>query len=480
MIHNINSKPNIILINVDDLGWTDLGCMGSTFYETPNIDKLASNGCIFTRAYASAPNCAPSRANLLTGLQPSRHGVYTVGDSERGESLLRKLIPVQNKPYVDYDIPTIGHAFQDIGYYTGVIGKWHISKDPLKHGFNENFAGCHMGMPKTYFSPYNIPTLKDGEDGEYLPERLANEVVNFIGRNKENPFFLYYPTYLVHTPLEAKDETVEKYKKKRDLNNRHKNPVYAAMVESLDDVVGKVMESLRVNNLLDNTLVLFTSDNGGIRSISRQTPLKAGKGALYEGGIRVPLIAHWPEKIKAGSTSQSMISNLDFFPTLLNLCGGNATELKLDGEDKRESLLGEESNTKQEATLWHFPVYLGPYEPQMDEGRDPLFRTRPCSMIMQGDWKLHYFYEDGVYELYNIKEDIGERFNVVEKEKETFKALKIKLQQLLDYYQMPLPTELNPEFDEKENQKRIHEIICEETPEHQTEEDWYRVLKFID
>ena len=307
MSPNDSPRPNVLLINVDDLGWTDLGFMGSTFYETPRLDQFAAGACVFPNAYAAAPNCAPSRACMLTGRYPGVHGVYTVGNPDRGEAATRRLIPVPNQEYISEDLPTLATCLGELGYHCGMIGKWHLSDDPLRHGFHENVAGCHRGSPKRYFAPYENPAIEDGPDGEYLPERLAKEAVDFLRRHQDEPFFLYYSTYLVHTPITGKDDLIRKYTEKLERgggDEDHNNPVYAAMIEALDEAVGTVLDALRDQGLEENTLVIFVSDNGGIRAISRQTPLRAGKGSLYEGGVRVPLAIRWPGHLPAGSTSR--------------------------------------------------------------------------------------------------------------------------------------------------------------------------------
>ncbi|RLD81810.1 MAG: aryl-sulfate sulfohydrolase, partial [Bacteroidetes bacterium] len=286
---NAQDKPNIVYINIDDLGWSDLSCYGSTYYETPNIDRLVSMGLKFTDAYASAANCAPSRAGLMSGQYSPRHGIYTVGTSERGKSKDRKLIPVKNKTILPDSVVTIAETLKKVGYITASMGKWHLGEDPRTQGFDINIGGNHAGHPKTYFSPYRNKNLEDGPIGEYLTDRLTNEGISFIESNKDNPFFLYMTYYTVHTPIQGKQDLIEKYRNK-PTSKYHKNATYAAMVEAMDSNVGRLINTLEELNLTKNTMIIFTSDNGGLFTVSEQFPLKYGKGSYYEGGVRIPLI----------------------------------------------------------------------------------------------------------------------------------------------------------------------------------------------
>ena len=312
---NWSEKPNIILINVDDLGWKDAGFMGSNYYETPNLDALATEGMAFLNAYAGAANCAPSRACLLSGLNTPRHGIYTVGTSERGNVKTRKLIPEENTEFLKDTIFTLPQMLKSAGYVTGSFGKWHVGEDPTTQGIDVNVGGSERGGPGKggYFSPYDIKNLPDGPEGEYLTDRLTNEAISFMEEYKDSTFFLYLPFYTVHTPIMGKEVLIEKFKNKKGSDGQNR-PDYAAMVASMDENVGKLLDHLKKIGLEKNTLVIFTSDNGGIRAISQQNPLRAGKGSYYEGGIRVPLIIKWPDKIKANTISLERVSNLDFYP----------------------------------------------------------------------------------------------------------------------------------------------------------------------
>lgn len=440
------NKPNVIFINVDDLGWADAGFQGSNYYETPNIDKLAVAGMVFTNGYAGAANCAPSRACLISGQNTPRHGIYTVGNSDRGESRERKIIPTPNNKVLPVNVLTMAGMFKMAGYTTGTFGKWHLSDDPKAYGFDVNVGGSHRGSPgkEGYFSPYKIENIEDGAAGEYLTDRLADEALSFIRKNRENPFFLYLPFYAVHTPLMAKNGLVDKYRNKEAVNGQS-NAVYAAMVETVDDNVGKLLAGLETLGLAANTIVIFTSDNGGIRAVSNQHPLRGGKGSYYEGGIRVPYIIKWPGKITPGSVSDHPIVNLDFFPTFREMLGLELNEKLLDGISLVP--LFEGAGLSQRPLFWHFPIYLQAYSQEKDDGRDPLFRTRPGSVVRLGDWKLHQYFEDNGLELYNLKQDIGERNNLAETNPEKTEEMLNLLKGWREATKAPVPRELNPGYD---------------------------------
>ncbi|PCH71359.1 MAG: aryl-sulfate sulfohydrolase [Bacteroidales bacterium] len=439
-------KPNFLFILIDDLGWKDLGCMGSKYYETPNIDKLATEGVSFTNAYAPAANCAPSRACILSGQNTPRHGIYTVGSSERGDSRSRKLIPVENKTTLTDANLTFAEVLKGEGYRTGSIGKWHVGNDPRTQGFDVNIAGSHAGHPKSYFSPYKNKNLIDGPEGEYLTDRLTCEAIQFLKESKDQPFCLYLPYFTVHTPIQGKKELIEKYKAKGGEKGQN-NAAYAAMVESVDQNIGKLMQSLDDLGLAENTMLVFFSDNGGIAKISSQRPLRAGKGSYYEGGIREPMIIRWPKKIKGEQECDVPVSGLDFYPTFLEAAGVSLPKGKiLDGESLIP-MLTEGKSLQREALYWHFPIYLQAIHPILDEARDPLFRTRPGSVIRVGDWKLHEYFEDGGIELYNLKEDLGEKENLVKKFPKKAKKLLRMLTKWRQKMNAPIPEEPNPQYD---------------------------------
>ena len=445
-IQNISSqkapKPNIVLINIDDLGWKDLEFMGSTYYETPNINKLAKEGMIYTNAYAGAANCAPSRACLISGKNTTHHGVYTVASSERGKTKTRKIIPIKNTLHLSNSIKTLPKMLKSAGYITANFGKWHVGKDPKKQGIDFNVGGGEKGSPGRggYFSPYTVANLKNGPKGEYLTDRIANEVTQHINKVKDTTFFIYVPFYSVHTPIMGKEELVKKFKNKK-ASIEHKNPEYAAMIASMDENVGKILTSLKKHNLEKNTIVILTSDNGGINSISDQAPLRAGKGSYYEGGIRVPFIVKWLGKIKENSKSNQVVSNLDIYPTLQNIALPKIKTPSLDGIDIQPSF--KNKKTKRDL-FFHFPIYLQAYKVGHDEGRDPLFRTRPGSVIISGNWKLHHYFEDNKIELYNLKKDLGEKNNLALKLPKRTKKLYEKLEAWRLQNKAPIPIEKNP------------------------------------
>ncbi len=442
-------KPNIILILIDDLGWKDLGYMGSRYYETPHSDRLASEGMIFTDAYANAPNCAPSRACLLTGLYPPRHGIYTVGSSKRGKSEDRKLIPIENTTTLDPSFVTIGEVLQENGYKTASMGKWHMGEGdttgPEGQGFDVNIGGTRGGHPPAgYFPPYKLPGLENAQEGEYLTDRLTDEALSFIEDNHDRPFFLYLPHYAVHTPIQSKEGMTEKYRQKTGSNGQN-NPEYAGMIESTDEGIGKIAGKLKELGIDENTVIIFTSDNGGVKGITSAEPLRGGKGMLYEGGIRVPLFIRWPGKIEPGSRCETPVIGLDLFDTIADLAGlAPSLHAHTDGLSL-EPVLSQSGSRSERALYWHFPAYLQAYR-NTEGSRDPKFRTRPCGVIRKGHWKLIEYFEDGALELYNLDEDPGETTNLAEthpeKRDELFEMMKLWRKET----NAPVPTALNPEY----------------------------------
>ncbi len=325
-------KPNILLINIDDMGWRDVGFMGSEYYETPNIDALAADGMIFTNAYASASNCAPSRACMMSGQWTPRHGIYTVASSERGKSSDRKLIPVVNNEYMADTNILFPELLKKAGYRTCHAGKWHLSDDPTSFGFDVNIGGSHAGNPGSYYPPYkNVPSLTPPSDDYYLTNLIMDETLEFVKSTDKNPFFLYYSPYAVHTPINPVKSLLPKYENNAEWNGQN-NAKYATMVENLDTQIGRIISLLKESGKLENTFILFTSDNGGHYKITKQWPLRSGKGSYYEGGIREPMFVRWPGKVKPGSKTDVPVSNLDFYPTILAVAGIEKPEGKvLDG-----------------------------------------------------------------------------------------------------------------------------------------------------
>ena len=441
-------KPNIILIVADDLGWSDLSYMGSEYYETPNIDKLSKSGMTFYNGYASSANCAPSRATMLSGKYHTEHGIYTVRNSDRGSRKTRKIIPIETKTTLDLDFFVIPEMLKEVGYTNGHFGKWHLGDvgfHPEQSGFDVNIGGNRHGGPGGYFAPYPNPELENEPKGEYLTDRIGDEVVKFIDQNKENNFFAYVPFFSVHTPIQSKPDYQKKYSNKES-NEYHNRPDYAGMIQSLDENIGKILDKIDTLNLSENTLIIFTSDNGGIRAISNQYPLRAGKGSYYEGGIKVPMIFSWKGKIEAETDSYERISNLDFYPTIKNLVGYKDS-IDLDGEDLTPIFKGEK--LKKRELYFHFPIYLEPYRVQLDSGTDPLFRTRPGTVIIKDNWKLHHYYEDNKFELYNLEKDISESKNLVEINKEKKTELLMDLNNWRKAKNAPIPSKLNPYYDQK-------------------------------
>ncbi len=435
---------NIVYINIDDMGWTDISCMGSRYYETPNIDRLAREGMLFTNAYAPAANCAPSRACCMSGQYTPRHGIYTVGSSVRGKAKNRKLIPIKNNTVLPDEVITIPEALNAVGYVTCHAGKWHLGDDPCTQGFDVNIAGCQWGGPNGggYFNPGGFPNLTGKRNKDFLTDRITDECLKFIDTNREHPFFLYFSPYAVHAPIKSKSSIREKYEKKRG-SNGHNNANYAALIETLDTNIGRILNRLDNLGLTDNTLVLFTSDNGGVFKRTRQHPLRAGKGSYFDGGIREPLLVRWPGKIKPGSRCDTPVIGIDFYPTFLDATRTPKPKGKqLDGLSLMP-LLTDSGALPERPIFWHFPIYL---QGGNEETHDRAFRTRPGSAVRYGDWKLHEYFEDGRLELYNLKSDAGERKNLAGEMPEKVKELHQLLKRWRQETDAPVPTKLNPKY----------------------------------
>ena len=448
-------KPNIVFFVVDDLGWTDLGCYGSDFYQTPNIDKLASKGVKFTNAYSACTVCSPSRAALMSGKYPAR--INCTDWIEGWKSPTAKLKVPECTMYMDTREYTIAEAFRDAGYITGHFGKWHLGEDsifwPENQGFNVNKGGWKSGGPNKnknkgyngYFPPFGNPRLPDLPNDEYLTERLTDEACTFIDNNKEHPFFLNFWFYNVHTALMAKQDIVDKYAALVDSTKHHKNPVYAAMVEHMDDAVGRVLTKLEQLNLIENTIIVFTSDNGGLLHnrgmVTSNYPLREGKGHVYEGAVRVPAIFVAPEMAEQGAVYDVPVISMDFYPTLHELADikvPQKIEQSWDGVNLAKALKGSTS-VNRKSLFWHYPHYH-------IEG------ARPYSGIRKGDYKLIRFFEDDSYELYNLKNDISETNNLKNEYPEKVAELK---QMLFAWYKKvnaQMPTE-NPNYDPKSANK---------------------------
>ncbi len=457
------AQPNVLFIYLDDFGWKDTGYMGSDFFETPNLDRLAAEGMIFTDAYSCAANCAPARACLLSGQYTPRHQIFNVGTGPRGNAKFRRLLHVPGVNTLDPKIRTWAQCVQEAGYVTASMGKWHLSRNPVPYGFDINIGGTHSGSPpKGYYPPHvysgsAVPGLEQAPEHEYLTDRLSDEAITFIRDNKAKPWFLYLTHFAVHTPLNAKQELVPKFKAKQP-GELHDSIAMATMIQSVDDGVGKIVRTLDEMRLTANTIVIFYSDNGGYGGATDMAPLRASKGSYYEGGIRVPFFVKWPGAIEPGTTSAEPITGVDLYPTLCEMTGAKLPPNQpLDGvsivpllkapqspgplpNDSARSLGGR-------ALFWHFPAYLQANARDGREARDPLFRTRPCSIIRLGDWKLHHYFEDNGLELYNLKEDIGETNDLSASMPEKAKELLIRLDAWRERIGAPIPADANPQFD---------------------------------
>ncbi|VTT97061.1 aryl-sulfate sulfohydrolase : Arylsulfatase A family protein OS=Singulisphaera acidiphila (strain ATCC BAA-1392 / DSM 18658 / VKM B-2454 / MOB10) GN=Sinac_0942 PE=4 SV=1: Sulfatase [Gemmataceae bacterium] len=433
-------KPNVVFILADDLGWTDLGCQGSKFYATPNIDKLAAGGLRFTSAYTCGPNCQPTRAAIMTGQYGPRTGVYTVGGIDRFDWKARPLRPVDNVTQLPLDRRTVADVMKSAGYATGMFGKWHLGQDaehhPSKRGFDE--AIVSMGKHFDFVTQPKVEYPK----GAYLADFLTDRAVDFITRHKSEPFFLYLPHFGVHSPFQAKPELIEKFKAVPAAGG-HRDPTYAAMIASVDESVGRVLKTLDDLKLADDTVVIFSSDNGGVGGYVREgikkagdvtdnAPLRSGKGSLYEGGVRVPWVVRWPGKVPAGTTDTPVIS-VDVLPTLASLAGAKLpANQPLDGASLVECFTSGGKAAPARDLFWHFPGYLGAGQGQ--------WRTTPAGAIRSGNWKLIEFFETGTLELYDLAADVSQKTNLAEKEPERAKELHAKLVSWRKAVGAPMPT----------------------------------------
>lgn len=431
------NKPNVILFVVDDLGYFDLSITGSQFYETPNIDRLARSGMQFQNAYVSHPRCVPSRYSLQTGKYPARTQIP--GGKEQMQT----------------SEVTIGEAFKQAGYSTFFAGKWHLGSSeaqwPQNQGYDINIGGCGAGAPPSYFYPYDVKRagdksnhedivgLEKGKDGEYITDRLTDETVKFISSHKDEPFFAVLCHYAVHTPLQAKEEKIKKYEQKQKqmefsgpeyitkdgtTKMRQDNAIYAAMIESMDESLGQLVNSLKQEGIYNNTIIVFTSDHGGLSNrgvnskrdlATSNMPLRAGKGHVYEGGAKVPFFVYWPGMVKPGTFSEQVTVNTDIFPTLLDMAGiPIKQEVHLDGISMLPALQG--NKPKERTLFWHSPV-----------GRPESTGDENCSAIRDGDYKLIDFYDQEKLELYNLKSDPYETNNLVPADNKLAKMLHEKL-----------------------------------------------------
>lgn len=409
--------PNFVVVLVDDLGGTDLGCYGSELYETPNIDRLAKEGIRFTQSYSACTVCSPTRAALLTGKYPARlHVTDWIPGHKRPNARLR--VPDWTM-YLSHEERTLAEALKTAGYATASIGKWHLGGPeyyPEKHGFDRNLGGYHRGQPPSYFSPYRIPTLADGPPGEFLTDREGEEAVRFMRENWDRPFFLYLPHYAVHTPLMGKKDVIAKYRARVRPGDPQSNPTYAALVESVDDSMGRILKALDELGLAENTVVVFTSDNGGLLRSTTNLGMRAGKGSSYEGGVRVPLIVRWPGKLRAGRTADVPAITMDLYPTLIEAAGVKKEPGQvLDGRSLLP-VLRDQGRRASRSLYWHYPHY------------HPGGAT-PYSAIRDGNYKLLEFYEDQRIELYDLKSDPEEKRDLASERPEMVRKLRRRLDQ---------------------------------------------------
>jgi arylsulfatase A-like enzyme len=445
------TPPNILFILADDLGWTDAAA-GSDFYETPHLDRFMTQGMRFTSAYANGPNCAPTRASLMSGLYGPRHGVYTVRETSRGDAARQRLATPANATTLAASFQTLAESLHAGGYATFHGGKWHLGDGdlgPLARGFDVNVGGSTFGAPPgaTYFGPWPAPGLENAPAGAHLADYVTDRAIDFIRERRDRPFFAYVAYYDVHTPLHAKEELVRKYEEKLARHpelgreSGHHRPVYAAMVETLDTNVGRLLQALAETGLADNTLVIFTSDNGGFGNATAMRPLRGAKGMLYEGGIRVPLGVVWPGRVAPGSTSDEPVISLDFYPTLLEAAGVRpAAGLALDGVSLLPIATGRARTLGREAVYWHFPAYLdGVPKGFAADVHTAGWRETPCSAVRAGEWKLIEHFEDGSVELYHLAEDIGERRNLAAARPEKAAELQALLARWREATAAPMP-----------------------------------------
>lgn len=434
--------PNIVFIMADDLGYTDVACFGSRYYETPNIDRLATQGMKML-SHHHCQNCTPTRAALMSGQYGARTGVYTVGGIDRFDWSKRPLRPVDNVTELPLDRDIIAKPLKAAGYATGMFGKWHIGQQGAYHPAQRGFDEAIVSMGKHF--DFATSPKTDYPEGQYLADFLTDKAVDFITRHKSEPFFLYLPHFGVHSPHDAKPDLIDKFQPKPGVGG-HNNATYAAMIYSVDESVGRVMKTLDDLQLADNTVLIFTSDNGGVGGYVREglkkagdvtdnAPLRSGKGSLYEGGTREPFIVRWPGVTKPGTTCNVPTIHVDIFPTFLELAGGPKPQQTLDGESLVKLWRDPAAILQREAIFQHFPGYLG-------AGSDT-WRTTPVSLIQMGDWKLMEFLEDGRLELYNLKDDISESRNLAWEMPAKAKTMHDRLVAWRAEVKAPMPTKNN-------------------------------------
>ena len=429
-------RPNFLFILVDDMGWADLEGYGSDLHRTPRIDALADTGMRFTNAYSASPVCSPTRASIMTGKHPAKLHMTVWREAARRPPLNRPLVPPITEDSLPHDEVTIAEVLHDAGYMTAHVGKWHLGTAeyyPQTQGFDYNVGGTLWGAPQTFFYPYSgsqtfsglryVPHLSGGREGEYLTDRLTSEAIRILRNERDKPFFMHLAFHTVHTPIEGKPAVVDSYRKVIRETMRHRNPHYAAMVQSLDENVGRVLDTLDDLGVADNTVIILTSDNGGYvnkfdgMQVTDNSPLRSGKGSLYEGGIRVPAIIRWPAVTQPGTESDTPISSIDYYRTILSMAGlpGDREHNRtVDGIDLTPLLRDPDHKPDRAALYFHYPHYYA--------------TTTPVSALRVGHWKLLRYYEDSRIELYNLAEDLGEQRNLAGEEQEIASALAERLE----------------------------------------------------
>lgn len=437
-----DSPPNFLFILIDDMGWRDLGCYGSRFYETPNIDRLARQSVRFTSAYAACPVCSPTRASILTGKYPARLHL-TDWIPGRPQWPTARLLTPAFQQQLPLEEVTLARALKPLGYVSASIGKWHLggpSYYPDKQGFDLNVGGTEKGQPASYFGPFDLPNLKGGSKDEYLTDRLTTEACQFIQTNRDRPFFLYLPEFAVHLPAQAKAAAIERFQAKADARNPQHDPVYAAMISTLDENVGRILAKLDALRIAQRTVVIFMSDNGGLvyegrskQPVTSNAPLRAGKGHLYEGGIREPMMVRWPGVTKPGSVCATPVSSVDFFPTILEIAGvKEPVKSPVDGRSL-VPLLRRAGSLGRNALYWHYPHYS-------NQG------GVPSGAVRAGDYKLIEFFEDGRVELYNLANDERESRDLAPHDPERTARLHQMLRAWRESVNASMPA-LNPNYD---------------------------------
>ena len=432
-----STRPNFVFILIDDMGWRDMGLTGNDFTETPNTDRLAREGIIFSQAYSSAPNCAPSRACIISGQYPPRHDIYTVVDDRHAPgSVHHRIMAAESKEVMDTEVVTIAECFKDAGYATAAFGMWNLGRGrsgpgtATSQGFDIYRKPQDLGFEQhSYFD----------EDSRFLTDAFSDLAIEFVKSNRSRPFFLYLPYHAIHAPFEPKRELVQKYERKtRETGEANVDPIYAAMVEAVDQNVGRIMETLHELQIDEHTMVVFTSDNGGTPQVV--APLNGSKGALYEGGIRVPACVWWSGISNPGRVDDTPILGMDFYPTMLAAAGINSSKRQVVDGINFLPVLQDSETVERDAVFWHFPSYAG--------------RATPSSAIRMGDWKLIEYFEDHSVELFNMVDDVGERQNLASMMPVKAEELHARLTAWQQAMNAAIPTESNLNFDPATSNQR--------------------------